>query len=180
MILSLLILILFLIHHYYLKPVTKYSRPVTYALLLGCPCHDDGSLSTSQIQRCNLAIEAYQKGFFKTLILSGSAVKNQYYESKEMANYIAQKIDMPILLETKARNTFENFKYTKEITNDVDLLILTSSLHARRSQAIARQFYTTSYVYTYPDHKLKHVGREIVSRIIYIKIEIQKRMRSKL
>lgn len=175
-IISGLILIIFLIHHHFLPPIPKLkNQAYPYAILLGCPCHDDGTLSRSQIKRCNLAIKAYDNNKFETLIISGGAVKNKYYESKEMAKYISAHSNMNIICETKARNTFENFTYTKEITNNAPILVLTSSLHARRSCAIAKQFYREYSAYTYPDRKIKHILREIVSRFIYIKIEIQKK-----
>ena len=155
-------------------PKLKQSK-YPYAILLGCPCHDDGSLSTSQIQRCELAIQ--QKDKYETLIITGGAVKNQYYEAIEMKKYIEQKADIPIITETKARNTFANFTNVKAITQDVPVLVLTSSLHARRSCAIAKLFYTEYSACTYPHYKIKHIYREIISRYIYIKIEIQKKLR---
>lgn len=169
-------MILLWIHNHFLPSIPKMKdQKYPYAILLGCPTHDDGTLSTAQTKRCNLAIEAYQKGLFDTLVISGSNVKNKYYESKSMAEYIQSKTEMPIICETKARNTFENFTYAKEITGESPVLVLTGSLHARRSCAIAAQFYQDFSAYTYPDHKLKHIFREIGSRYIYIKIEIQKK-----
>ncbi|MBM6652224.1 YdcF family protein [Faecalitalea cylindroides] len=132
-------------------------------------------MATSQIKRCELAIEAYQKNLFDTLVISGGAVKNQYTESKEMAKFIQQKCSMPIICETQARNTYENFKNSSRITQDVPILILTGSLHAKRSCAIAKEFYSNYSAYTYPDHKLRHIIREIASRYIYIKIELLKK-----
>lgn len=172
-----LLFILLIIHDYFIPRLPKQKRKkYEYAVLLGCPCHDDGSLSTSQIQRCNLAIKAFQKGFYKHLIITGGAVKNPYCESVAMEKYIHQKINIPIQIETKARNTFANFANAKKITGDIPILILTSSLHARRSCAIAKQFYKEYSAYTYSHNKPSHVVRELVSRFIYIKIEIQKKL----
>ena len=164
------------IHNAFIPRIPKLSKKIyPYAILLGCPCHDDGSLSNSQIKRCELAIR--EKGKYQTLIITGGAVKNQYYEAIEMKKYIEQKAEIPIMTETKAKNTFANFTNVKKITGDVPILVLTSSLHARRSCAIAKQFYTEYSACTYPHYKIKHIFREIVSRIIYIKIEIQKKLR---
>lgn len=174
--LVILICILIGIYYYFLPPIPSLKKQkYPYALLLGCPSHDDGSMATSQIKRCELAIEAYQKNLFDTLVISGGAVKNQYTESKEMAKFIQQKSSMPIICETQARNTYENFKNSSRITQDVPILILTGSLHAKRSCAIAKEFYSNYSAYTYPDHKLRHIIREIVSRYIYIKIELLKK-----
>lgn len=174
--LILIICILTGIYLYFLPPIPSLKKKkYPYALLLGCPSHDDGSMASSQIKRCELAVEAYQKELFDTLIISGGAVKNQYTESKEMANYIHQKSSMPIVCETQARNTYENFKNSAQFTQGAPILILTSSLHAKRSCAIAKEFYTDYSAYTYPDHKFRHIIREIASRYIYIKIEILKK-----
>ena len=60
--LVILICILIGIYYYFLPPIPSLKKQkYPYALLLGCPSHDDGSMATSQIKRCELAIEAYQK-----------------------------------------------------------------------------------------------------------------------
>jgi vancomycin permeability regulator SanA len=180
LILLLILAAALLMYEYYLPPVKKYdgtSKP--YGLLLGCPCHNDGSLSRSQKKRCKLAQEAYEKSAYDTLVISGGAVKNQYAESVEMAKEIQKHCGVKIICEDQARNTFENFAYAKEIIQDASVLILCSDLHARRSCAIARQFFEEYQVLCYPDHKPKHIFREMISRAIYIKIEIQKKFSPK-
>lgn len=61
--------------HLFLPLYPKRKKHYTYALLLGCPAHDDGTMSSSQIKRCDLAIKAYQQNLYDTLIISGSNVK---------------------------------------------------------------------------------------------------------
>lgn len=178
MIVSIIILvIIFLIYNYYFPPIPKRKKKYTYALLLGCPSHDDGTMASSQIKRCNLAIEAYNKHMYDTLIISGSNVKNEYIEAIEMNTYIQKQVQIPTILETKARNTYENFKLSKKIIKENDVLILTSQTHAKRACAIAKQFFNHYSAYWYPDHKPKHIAREVVSRLVYIKIEIQKKIK---
>ena len=126
-------------------------------------------MSSSQIKRCDLAIKAYQQNLYDTLIISGSNVKNEFIEAKVMHAYIQNKMDIPTILETNARNTFENFKFSKDI-------ILTSQTHAKRACAIARQFFSDYGCMWFKDLKPKHITREIVSRILYIKIEFLKKI----
>lgn len=161
---------------YFFPCIPKRKKHYTYALLLGCPAHDDGTMSSSQIKRCNLAIDMYKKGLYDTLIISGSNVKNEYVEAKVMHNYITNKAEIPTILETHARNTFENFKLSKEYIQEQDVLILTSQTHAKRACAIAKQFFSDYGCSWFKDLKMKHILREIISRIIYIKIEIQKKI----
>lgn len=177
MIVSLCIFVfIYLFYTYFFPSIPKRKKHYEYALLLGCPCHKDGSLSTSQIKRSQLAIDAYQKGLYDTLIISGSHVKNEYTEAIAMHTYIEEKIHIPTLLETEAKNTFENFTYTKKWIQNNSVLILTSQTHAKRACAIAKQFFPNYGALWYKDLKPKHIFREILSRFIYIKIEIQKKI----
>ena len=175
MIASLCILILACIYIYFFPFIPKRKKHYTYALLLGCPSHNDGTMSSSQIKRCNLAIDMYKKGLYDTLIISGSNVKNEYVEAEVMNTYIRKRVEIPTILETHARNTFENFKLSKEYIQEQDVLILTSQTHAKRACAIAKQFFSDYGCAWFKDLKMKHILREIISRIIYIKIEIQKK-----
>lgn len=147
-----------------------------WALLLGCPAHDDGTMPTSQIRRCNLAIKAWEDGLYENLIISGGKVRNSYGEAETMAAFIRANggADIPILMETHARNTWENIKNTRLLIGDQPILILTSSLHARRTAAMARHSFSDFALVTYPDYKPKHILREIFSRLLYIRLEIKK------
>ena len=177
MIVSLCILIILACIYIYFFPfIPKRKKHYTYALLLGCPAHDDGTMSSSQIKRCNLAIQMYEQNLYDTLIISGSNVKNEYVEAQVMHDYIQNKVNIPIVLETNARNTFENFKYSKEIIQNEDVIILTSQTHAKRACAIAKQFFSDYGCMWFKDLKPKHIAREIVSRILYIKIEFLKKI----
>lgn len=177
MIVSLLILLLLVCVYIYFFPfIPRRKKHYTYALLLGCPSHDDGTMASSQIKRCNLAINMYKKGLYDTLIISGSNVKNQYVEAKVMNDYINNRIEIPTILETHARNTFENFKLSKEYIQNQDVLILTSQTHAKRACAIARHFFSDYGCAWFKDLKMKHILREIISRVIYIKIELLKKI----
>ncbi len=182
MIVSLLVIALILcliyaayIYRSYFPPLPKRKKHYPYALLLGCPSHDDGSYATSQIKRCDLAIQAYKNGFYDTLIITGGAVKNQYVESEQMAKYILNKETIPLCCEKASRNTWENFQNAKEMIQDQPVLILSSGTHIRRACAIARQFFKDYGASWYPDHKPRHIFREIVSRCIYISIERKKK-----
>ncbi len=102
MIVSICILIILVcIYIYFFPCIPKRKKHYTYALLLGCPAHDDGTMSSSQIKRCDLAIEMYKKGLYDTLIISGSNVKNEYVEAEVMNTYIRNKSGNP----NHSRNT---------------------------------------------------------------------------
>ena len=120
MIASLCILILACIYIYFFPFIPKRKKHYTYALLLGCPAHDDGTMSSSQIKRCDLAIKAYQQNLYDTLIISGSNVKNEFIEAKVMHAYIQNKMDIPTILE------FQIFKRYYSKTRCIDFNITNS------------------------------------------------------
>ena len=91
MIVSLCILIILAsIYIYFFPFIPKRKKHYTYALLLGCPAHNDGTMSSSQIKRCHLAIDTYKKGLYDTLIISGSNVKNEYVEAQVMHGWLCR------------------------------------------------------------------------------------------
>lgn len=160
-----------------LPPVKKPRKQYPFAILLGCPCRKDGSMSRSQVERCRLAMAAWSS--YRTLVITGGAVKNKWPEAQTMAAYIRTRCPIPVVIEDKSRTTWENLKNTREIIGDVPVLLLTSSLHAPRAQAMARHFFSDVAVQTYRENRLKHVVRELVSRKIYMVMELKKR-RSKV
>ncbi|WP_301094769.1 YdcF family protein [Faecalibaculum rodentium] len=155
-----------------LPPVKKPRKQYPFAILLGCPCRKDGSMSRSQVERCRLAMAAWSS--YRTLVITGGAVKNKWPEAQTMAAYIRTRCPIPVVIEDKSRTTWENLKNTWEIIGDVPVLLLTSSLHAPRAQAMARHFFSDVAVQTYRENRLKHVVRELVSRKIYMVMELKK------
>lgn len=155
-----------------LPPVKKPRKQYPFAILLGCPCRKDGSMSRSQVERCRLAMAAWSS--YRTLVITGGAVKNKWPEAQTMAAYIRTQCPIPVVIEDKSRTTWENLKNTREIIGDVPVLLLTSSLHAPRAQAMARHFFSDVAVQTYRENRLKHVVRELVSRKIYMVMELKK------
>ncbi len=155
-----------------LPPVKKPRKQYPFAILLGCPCRKDGSMSRSQVERCRLAMAAWSS--YRILDITGGAVKNKWPEAQTMAAYIRTRCPIPVVIEDKSRTTWENLKNTREIIGDVPVLLLTSSLHAPRAQAMARHFFSDVAVQTYRENRLKHVLRELVSRKIYMVMELKK------
>ncbi|WP_276903836.1 YdcF family protein [Faecalibaculum rodentium] len=155
-----------------LPPVKKPRKQYPFAILLGCPCRKDGSMSRSQVERCRLAMAAWSS--YRTLVITGGAVKNKWPEAQTMAAYIRTRCPIPVVIEDKSRTTWENLKNTREIIGNVPVLLLTSSLHAPRAQAMARHFFSDVAVQTYRENRLKHVLRELVSRKIYMVMELKK------
>lgn len=169
-----------MIYRHYLPPIKKTKdTPYEYGLVLGCAAHDDGSMSNSQLERCQFALKEYDRGRFKTLILSGSAVQNEYVEAEVMAKWIQeQNPNIPLLLETQAKNTWENLKFVQQMIKDAPIEIITGSMHARRASAIAANFFPNYCVASYPDFTFKKLILEARSRLLYCFIELKKSLQN--
>ncbi len=169
------------VHQHFLPKVPAPNRKTyPFGLLLGCKAHEDGTPTRSQIHRCDLAVEEYEKGSYQALIISGGAVKNDYIESEVMRKLVHdQNQEIPVICETTARTTWENLEKTKALIGDVPILIMTGSTHARRAAAMATHFFSEFTVASYNDWSLKKVGQEIPSRIRYCALEIQKSLQEK-
>lgn len=131
-------------------------------------------MRTSQIKRCQLAID--RRDLYDRLIITGGAVKNEFVEADAMKGWIEVNAPESIAIQTEsvARNTWENLANVRKMAGDVPVLLLTSDLHARRAAAMAGHFFSDVSAAGYPEHRLKHVLREAVSQLVYIRLELKK------
>lgn len=110
----------------------------TILVVLGYPANDDGTPGPILKARLDKAIELYKKGNASKLIVTGAAVDNQFVESEVMAIYCIQN-GIPhedILVESNARNTFENARMVKDIMiarGFKHAIVVTSGFHKKRA-----------------------------------------------
>jgi uncharacterized SAM-binding protein YcdF (DUF218 family) len=106
-------------------------------LVLGYPSHSDGTADRVQKMRVAAGVGAYRHYNCDRLVFSGAAVKNQIVEAQTMAQ-LARGSGVPsakIGLETQARNTWENIKFSIPTLAKSDrILIASDSLHAQRGR----------------------------------------------
>ena len=91
LIISLLILLILLtlpLFIFFPKPPARKEQTYDLALVLGCPCKEDGSLSRMQKRRSDHALRLYRQHAYRLLIISGSCVKNEYNEAEHMMAYV--------------------------------------------------------------------------------------------
>ncbi len=166
------------LYEHYLPPFDRAGKTdhTKYGLLLGCPNRKDGRISQSQKKRAAAAVEAWRSGLFETLIISGGAAHSKQVEAEVLEQLVhQQESDLPVLLETEAKTTWQNLQFTKEMIGDQPLIIITSGLHCRRAAAMARQFFSSFEMVPAFDPQMKLFLREIPSRALYIKIELEKK-----
>lgn len=148
-------------HRFFPKP-PKRNPSVYYdaALVLGCPCQDDGTLSRMQKRRMAHALHLYEQGCYKQLIISGGSVRNAYNEATRMASYIPAASSIPCFLETQAASTFQNFALSQAIWKKQhcqSMIVITSPFHARRANYFAKRYFRVYCVSTYPEKdRLRH------------------------
>jgi hypothetical protein len=86
-------------------------------IILGCPTSSDGSASTCQRARVDLALEAKRRGLGDRFIVSGGAVANAFVEADSLARLLGDRgvNEDAIVLEPKARHTDENLYFSSLI-----------------------------------------------------------------
>jgi len=116
-------------------------------LVLGCPCNADGSLSFKQRERLETCACYVNRYGCTRVLISGGAVHNAYVEAEVMKAALQASLSECVIdCECKARNTFQNFKFTKEQFDVSKILVITSSAHCRRAFFFARKFFPHAYM----------------------------------
>lgn len=98
------------------------------------------------LRRLYKAVELYRKNPRKIVITGGIIDKGTpeaYVMRDVLVNFGIPKDD--IIVEDKAKNTFENGKYTYELIGDKSITLVTSSLHMKRSLWVFRKFFKEVY-----------------------------------
>lgn len=136
-------------------PPKPHEQQYDTAIVLGYPSNTDGSLSDIQKKRMDVAIHLFKKNKIKTILISGSNAHNEFIESRVMASYaIENKIPSNyIILEEKAKNTYENFKNAKKICDEKNykkIIVITSPSHIRRASFFAKKIFIH---YTFESYK---------------------------
>lgn len=146
MFIIIILALLFLLPFFYFGPIHKYKGHLSYdvCIVLGYPAKKDGTIHPILQARMDTAIQLYHQGIFKKIIVSGGAVKNEYFEAEVMKAYALKhgiKEDQ-LLLETKARNTYGNIQYVKQIMKQhclTSALIITSPWQLRKANRFAKE-----------------------------------------
>lgn len=138
---SLIIISIAILAYFFPYPPKMENQHFDAIMVLGCPAEEYGTISKPMRERVDKAIELHQMHYADKIIFSGSHVKNEYIEAEVMYHYAAQSIDSThLLMESKARNTYENFKYSSSFPYK-KILVVTSPSHVRRAAFFARKFY---------------------------------------
>jgi hypothetical protein len=86
-------------------------------IVLGCPSNADGTPSTCQTKRADIAIALANAGYASWFIPSGAAAHNMYVEAQAISDLLVARGADPghIVLEPQAMHTDENIYYSTKI-----------------------------------------------------------------
>jgi len=148
--------------------ITALTAPYESAIVLGgfanleTPYDADRLNLGFQPNRLTQTVDLYHQGKIKKIILSGgngNIIGNQENEAINAAAYLKRIgiLASDVIIDEKSRNTYENFKYSKELLNinenSAKVLVITSAFHVPRSRLIAKKtglacdFFPTDFYY---------------------------------
>lgn len=157
----LIIINLYLFAQFPLHPM-KQDTHYDVCIVLGSPCEADGTLSRVQRTRVDRAVELYKEHHVSHLLISGGSVANAYCEAECMGKLVLEKgvRSEDLYLEKKARNTYENLLFAKNICDEHDfhsVLVVTSRFHIRRASFFVAKFFRKyALAGTHPKEKWRH------------------------
>ena len=129
---------------WYQPPLLKPSDHFDAIVVLGAGIDAKGSLrpttepSSSSRDRTTCGVDLYQKGYAPTLVLTGGDARvfgTGLQEAVEMKRW-AVRLGVPesaTMIETEARNTYENATGTKRLLGPASVLLVGSASHLPRA-----------------------------------------------
>lgn len=130
------------------EPVSyeSLSNQYDYGIVLGGLASYDDSFKRVNFHEANdrlmQAVDLYDKGKIKKILISGGS-GNLFYEEKKEADILKKILinmsipDSDIVIENKSKNTYENAFFTAKILKNKqynNLLLITSALHISRAK----------------------------------------------
>ncbi len=118
-----------------------------YIVILGHSITSDGEPSPWLLKRLEQGLTIYNDGYADKIVVTGGMPKNfETSVASVMGNWLIKQ-GVPtqnIIFEEKAKNTYENLKFTKELIDadpEPKILVVTNDFHIYRSMLIANKFF---------------------------------------
>lgn len=154
-----IIIIIIYLSFYILFPFPPKIKNQTYdcIIVLGYPTNQDGTISKTLKLRCDEAINLAINLKINNIIVSGSSVHNQHSEAKCMYDYLIKHLTTSnIIIENKAKNTYDNLKYSYDIclqNKYHNVIVVSSHYHLRRANFMVKKFFTNYALSAHPQSK---------------------------
>ena len=145
-------IVLVMVFFYLLYNITSYAhvyepKVSDAALILGHSLNKNNTPSLWLEQRLQKGLELYEDEYCEKIIVSGGeGPSDNIAVSLAMMEWLKMKgIDeADIIIEDMASSTYENFKYTKEIADGLEIdsiIVVTNDFHIYRAMEIGESFF---------------------------------------
>ena len=150
------------------------DEPVHDAIIVaGAPVTPDGTPSRPLRRRAVAGVERYLAGDAPLLLFSGGRVGQQPRSEAEAGADIAREMGVPrqsIVVETQAKNTWENAKLSANLVDARRVLVVTDDYHLRRCLVVFGRFFHEVSGWGCPTPRLERAAmaaRELVALAHY-------------
>lgn len=144
-------------------------KKVDVLIILGYPANKNGHPGAILKSRLDRGLDAYRNGLAEKIIVTGSAVQNNYVEADVMALYLKENgvASDHILKEPRAVSTYDNARMAKKMMDSHGLhsaAVITSGFHIRRTK-----YFFSKYI-----HNIKFIAAafpneySIFRKLLYI------------
>ncbi|MDF9411897.1 YdcF family protein [Brevibacillus laterosporus] len=130
------------------------KQQVDLAVILGNKVENDGRPSDRLRYRLNKAVDLYNQGYFKYVLVSGGVGKEGFDEAQIMKQYLVQK-NIPsdkIITDSMGLNTIMTAQNTRKISEDMEIksvMVITQFYHISRTKLA---FYKLGFEDVYSSH----------------------------
>jgi len=110
------------------------------ALLPGASVFQDGRLTSVLEDRARTAINLYESGYIKKILVSGDGRTNAYDEVTTIGNFLVGEgvLVEDIMADTQGLNTFESLSRAKNVFGISQLVVVSQKFHLYRAIFIGR------------------------------------------
>jgi len=157
--------------------LTDHPGAADLAVIPGNTVHEDGTVSDRLKARLDTALDLYQQGYFKTILVSGGIGREGQNEAKAMHNYLVER-SIPaaaIFLDETGNNTALTALHTKALMERHgwrSVLIVTHYYHIPRCRMLfantgIETIFTAHAIPAFAFRDLYSLPREIAAIIYY-------------
>lgn len=139
-------------------------------IVLGCRVEADGSASLALQARTRKAVELYNQGYAKTIVLTGGVGTYEPAESQAALNYATQELGISpdvFVLEEQSTTTEENASFAKSTIPDAsNVLIVSDAYHIFRAERVFAKYFDHvdgSGRVPIPEYRIKGDLREVAA-----------------
>ena len=151
-----------------IKDVNNKDFDADAIMVLGCEVRKNGYPGIVLKQRLDKALEAYNNGWAKAILVTGNHATDEYDEANSMKNYLKSK-GVPsenIFMDHAGFTTYESMYRAKKKFEVEKMIVVTQKYHLYRSIYIANKLGIKTYGISakyIKDNRSKH--REFFARI---------------